>query len=145
MKERRQSNKQVMIEKIEKEISTFATKEELQKAINDRKEVTDKILDKINYDGGLVYQCDLEEFKKENRDDHDKIVKSIEGFHKKMDLIYPKVAEDIKVADAYNTLAGAWETRLKSGSFWIRVILGIGFVVGMIVLIVDYGKKLILK
>lgn len=145
MIEKRKINKQVTIEKIEKELSNFATKEELKKATSDRKEVTDKILEKINYDGGLVYKCDLEDMTKQNKEEHDKIFKSITEFHKKMDEIYPKVASDIKIADAYNTLASSWESRFKSGGFWIRILLGLGFFIGMLVLIIDYTRKLILK
>jgi hypothetical protein len=145
MQERRKTNRQTTIEKVEKELSKFATKEELQTAVNNRHKDTDKIFDIINFDGGLVYKCDLEELKKQNKIAFEKIDKSMSEFHKKMDLIYPKVADDIKIADAYNTLAGVMEGRIKSGGFWIRVILGVGFVVGVLVLLVDYAKKLIIK
>lgn len=129
-KERRKTNKQVTVE-------TLGT--ELHHAINERKKLEIVVRDvqkKVNFDGGLVYKCDLEESNRINAEEHAKIMD-------KLNEIYPRVKEDIKVADAYRTIGDSWGNNVKSSGFWIKFVIGIGVIVGLAMLAVEEVKKFI--
>jgi hypothetical protein len=134
MQERRKQNKQVTIEKIEKELSDFATKEELCEAVRERNRKIDKIHEVIDFDGGLVYKCDLDKLIKDNNKAHEEIIK-------KLNEIYPRVKDEMEVAKAYEIIGNQWNMKSKSAGFWIKVVIGLSIFATLFVYVVDYLIK----
>lgn len=123
---------------------------ELHEAISERKKlekIVKEVHDKVNFDGGLVYRCNLEDYEVRNTIEHNKILKEVKSDIKKistkLDEIYPRVKEEMEVADAYKIIGNTWEGRIKNAGFWIKVFIGIGVIVGIVTTIFREIKAII--
>jgi len=74
-------------------------------------------------------------------------LKAIEGLDSKMDLIFPRVSEDLKEKEAIDYVANRWAKKLRTSSFWagilLKVILFITIVVSIYTLVRDLIKGVI--
>lgn len=114
--ERRKANKQISVEKLEVE---------LHDAIGERKKletIVREIHDKVNFDGGLVYQCDLKELREQNAIEHSAIMGKLEE-------IYPKVKEEIDDAQAIKRIVNKYVGEFKSATYWFKIIIMLGVLV----------------
>jgi hypothetical protein len=80
-KERRQSNKQITVETLN---------DKLEEVINERIKLAasvEEVHAAVNFDGGLVYKCDLDDFHKRNEDQHKVLLDKLEKLAPLEDLI----------------------------------------------------------
>lgn len=129
VKERRNTNKQVTVEKLDKKLDD-AISERLKLA-----EAVEEIHEKVNFDGGLVYQCDLKELKESNAQEHKEIME-------KLNLIFPVVENQIEKSRAYDLIADDIGVKFRSGKFWVQVIVVIGIITALAVYGIGYIKTL---
>ena len=125
MKEKRKTSRQATVEKIEKDVKDIQVK--------------------LNYDGGLVYKCDLEEFMKTRREDMEAIRLEIKGVKIKVNRIYPKVAKDIKRSEMYSFLAEDITGKATSGKFWVKTVVTIIVGISLLVYAVGVIKSIIMS
>lgn len=116
VKERRNTNKQVTVEKLDKKLDD-AISERLKLA-----EAVEEIHDKVNFDGGLVYQCDLKELKDQNAAEHREIMQ-------KLNLIFPVVEKQIEESQALDIVINKYLGKTKSVKFWVQFLLMVGVIV----------------
>jgi hypothetical protein len=80
-KERRQTNRQITVETLN---------DKLEEAIAERIKLADSVEEvhaAVNFDGGLVYKCDLDDFHKRNEDQHKVLLDKLEKLSPLEDLI----------------------------------------------------------
>ena len=115
-KERRNTNKQVTVEKLDKKLDD-AISERLKLA-----EAVEEIHEKVNFDGGLVYQCDLKALKEQNAAEHSQIME-------KLNLIFPVVEKQIEESQALDIVINKYLGKTKSVKFWVQFMLMVGVIV----------------
>lgn len=122
---------------------------ELHEAIDKRVQlegIVQEIHEKVNFDGGLVYQCDLQKLTETNTMQHqdilDKVSKRMDKIDEKLELIFPVVNRQIKKAEAWDVILNDNDSKLRSGKFWIQILVGISIVVGVIMAAVEYLSKI---
>jgi len=127
---------------IEKELSSFATKNELEQAICERKKETGSIRDIIKLDGGLVHKKDLDDFHKKNSTQNEKIIKMISRLSPLLSLADEKTVKYIKdgveLKRSTDNVITTWKGRAKT----IAVFLGL---VALAITIINGIKDLIFE
>jgi tetrahydromethanopterin S-methyltransferase subunit G len=140
-KERRQTNKQSSIESLDKKLDDAIT-ERLKLA-----DAVEEIHEKVNFDGGLVYQCDLKELREETNARFDKndgvhediivgtgkrfdsIDSRFDDIDAKLELIYPVIEKQIEESKALDIVINKYLGKTKSVKFWVQFLLMVGVVV----------------